>query len=53
MLENKKRNRVKSITKKRGKLTLEFFDNDGKIRQKDTGLEPTKANRQKLWKLAP
>ena len=53
MLEKKKRNRVKSITKKRGKLTLEFFDNDGKIRQKDTGLEPTKANRKKLERLVP
>jgi len=53
MLENEKRNKVKSITKKRGKLTLEFFDNDGKIRQKNTGLEPTKANRKKLLKLVP
>jgi len=53
MLENEKRNRVKSITKKRGKLTLEFFDNNGKIRQKDTGLEPTNKNRQKLWRFAP
>ena len=53
MLKNEKRNRVKSITKKRGKLTLEFFDNNGKLKQKDTGLEPTKANRQKLWKLVP
>ena len=53
MLENKRRNKVKSITLKRGKLTLEFFDNDGKIRQKDTGLEDTKANRQTLWMLVP
>ena len=53
MLENKSRNKVKTITKKRGKLTLEFFDNNGRIRQKDTGLEATKANRRKLERLVP
>lgn len=53
MLENEKRNKVKSITKKRGQLTLTFFDNTGKIKQKDTGLDVTKANRQRLWKLIP
>jgi len=53
MLENKKRNKVKSVTQKRGQLTLTFFDNNGIIKQKDTGLEVTKSNRQKLWRLAP
>jgi len=50
---NKRTNEVKSITKKRNQLTIEFFDNEGKIRQKDTGLTPTKANRQKLKRLIP
>ncbi|MEA3456276.1 MAG: hypothetical protein U9R26_07185, partial [Campylobacterota bacterium] len=53
MLENEKRNKVKSVTKKRGQLTLTFFDNNGIVKQKDTGLEVTKANRQKIWKLVP
>ena len=53
MFENEKRNKVKSVTKKRGQLTLTFFDNNGIIKQKDTGLEVTKANRQKLYKLIP
>ena len=53
MFENEKRNKVKSITKKRGQLTLTFFDNNGIVKQKDTGLEVTKANRQKLYKLVP
>jgi integrase len=46
-------NEVKSITKKRGQLTIEFFDNEGKIRQKDTGLSPTKTNRANLRRLIP
>ncbi|WP_294956215.1 tyrosine-type recombinase/integrase [Sulfurovum sp.] len=52
-MTNKRINEVKSITKKRGQLTIEFFDNFGKIRQKDTGLIPTIANRQKLKRLIP
>ena len=52
-MTDKRINEVKSITKKRGQLTIEFFDNEGKIRQKDTGLTPTKANRQKLRRLIP
>ena len=49
-----RKNEVKSATKKRGQLTLEFFDNEGKIKQKDTGLPPTKANRKHLWtKIVP
>jgi len=53
MLENKKQNKVKSVTRKRGQLTLTFFDNNGIVKQKDTGWDVTKANRQKLWKLVP
>jgi len=52
-MTDKRINEVKTITKKRGQLTIEFFDNEGKIRQKDTGLNPTKANRQKLRRLIP
>lgn len=50
---NEKRNKVKSITKKRGKLAIEYYDSNGKIRQKSTKLEPTDKNRKKLWKLVP
>ena len=50
---NRKINKVKSITKKRGKLTIEYYDGTGKIRQKATKLEATEANRKRLWKLAP
>ena len=52
-MTSKRINEVKSITKKRGTLTIEFFDNEGKIRQKDTGLSPTKSNRTKLKRLIP
>jgi len=53
MFKNEKRNKVKSVTAKRGQLTLTFFDNNGIVKQKDTGWDVTKANRQKLWKLVP
>jgi len=53
MFENEKRNKVKSGTKKRGQLTLTFFDNNGIIKQKDTGMKVTTSNRQTLWRLAP
>jgi len=35
------------------KLYFEFFDNDGKRKQKSTKLKDTKANRIEAWKLAP
>ena len=35
------------------KLYFEFFDNNGKKKQKSTGLKDTKANRIKAWKLVP
>ncbi len=52
-MTNKIVNEVKSITKKRNQLIIEFFDNEGKIRQKATGLSPTQANRKKLKRLIP
>jgi integrase len=52
-MTNKRINEVKTITKKRDQLTIEFFDNEGKRRQKDTGLSPTKANRKHLKRLIP
>jgi integrase len=50
---DEKRNKVKSITKKRDKLAIEYYDATGKIRQKSTKFEPTETNRKKLWKLVP
>ena len=35
------------------KLYFEFFDNNGKKKQKSTGLKDTKANRKIAWKLVP
>jgi len=35
------------------KLYFEFFDNDGKKKQKSTGLKDTQANRKIAWKLVP
>lgn len=48
-----KKNTVKSIVGKNGKLVVRFFDNDSKIRQKSLDLADNKANRKKVLLTMP
>ena len=43
-------NKVKSVLQKNEKLVLRYFDNEGKIKQKNTGLADTKQNRKNIWR---
>lgn len=45
-----KKNAVKSIVGKNGKLAIRFFDNEGKIKQKSLGIDDTKANRKMFYR---